>query len=90
MGETSKKTLFKFISETEYFNLLVSKNFQSIVRMKVFNGENETDKDRTVIISIECTNKRKIKDCMQEIRSFHFPWAKSFQSETTVNDIRAI
>jgi len=85
MSETSKKVLYSIISEAECGNLLESKNFQTIVRLKVFNGESQTDLDRTVIFSIGSISIDQIKKCMEEIRSFNYPWAKSFHSDTTIN-----
>jgi hypothetical protein len=86
MSETSKRILHSIISETECSNLLESKNFQTIVRLKVFNGESQTDLDRTVIFSIESISIDEIKKCMEEIRKFNYPWAKSFHSDTTINE----
>lgn len=86
MSDLADKTVSNFISETDCSNLFDSRDFQSIVRLKVFNGENQTDLDRTVIISIESTNKDQINQCLEEIRSFNFPWAESFHSDITINE----
>lgn len=90
MSELSKMTLSRFISETECRNLLVSRNFQSIIRLKVFNGQNQIDLDKTVIISIDSTDLDQINECMKELSRFNFPQAKSFHYETTINEIRPL
>lgn len=75
-----------FITEVEEEKLLASGNFQSIVRLKLYNELNNDDFEREVIILVASTDNNKVKQCIKEMCRVKFPWAKSYQIRTTVKE----
>lgn len=77
---------FRFISESDYHNLLEAQTAQCLVRMKVFNGELQVDLDRTVFFEIDTIEEQNIVNCLSEIKRTHFSWAKSFFIEKYIRN----
>ena len=88
MTQSTTKTDFRFISEEDYYNKLNSGFTKCVVRMKVFNEEQQTDLDRTVFIEIDSQEIVKIEKCLTEIKNFNFNWAKSFLIEKSIKDLK--
>lgn len=79
-------TVFKFISEEEYQQFVEAKRFKSMVRLKVFNGNQQTDFEKLQIILVDSRDKKEIDECVDEICNMHFSWAKSFRREIIISE----
>ena len=76
---------YKFLTCEQFENIYDSKDFDFLLKLKIFNDKDQSELNRTVYLKINHKDEHKIQDCIKAIQQKYFFTAKSFFHELIPN-----
>ena len=77
---------YKYLTEDEYNNLIDSRAFIGMARVKGYNEPGQEEFDRTIYLIFDSNEKELISQCIKKIvDTFHSYW-KSYSKDIIIRD----